>query len=165
MGLWDFLFGPRVPPEEEVDVSKEEPKQYGHLAEREKLLESVQRHAAEREQREEEERRAGGTPHLWGFERSAGRLGERVREAQLPRWHKVTGKLKKLERKLGEAETPEEIRSVARRAVQPRGLFQKIERGMEKRLKDVSPGERRRYEWDLHRLERRLRSPSRYLRT
>lgn len=141
---------------------------YGHLAEREKLVEGLHAENAE-ERQEEKERQAGKAPHLWGLERAAGRLAERGRAEQLPKWSKVSRKLGKLEHKLGEAESAEDVRKIAKRSLSQGGLFRKIERGMEKRIvkleeEGASRGEIRRYERDLRKIERRLRSPSRYLR-
>lgn len=166
MGLREFLFGPRFPEDEGLAEEQRHP-HYGHLADQEKLLEEI--HAKNVEKQQEEEETTGKAPHLWGFERAAGRLKARVREEQLPKWSKISRKLGKLERKLEGAESPEDVRKIARRSLSQGGLFRKIERGMEKRLKGLeeegaSRGDIRKYERDLRSLERRLRIPSRYLR-
>ncbi len=167
MKLFDFLFG-RGTSEGQKERVPEEHAQYGQLAEREKLAEALRtRNVAEEAAGEAE--REGRPPRLFGFERTAGRLAERVRKEQLPRWHKISGKLGKLERKLADAESEDDIRKIAKRATSPHGLFRKIERGMKKRLvhleeEGASRGEIRRYERDLRKLERRLERPTRFLR-
>ena len=180
MGLRDFLFGrDRDDVDENVflDPTKTPP-HYGHLSQQDELLKELhERVGKEKEAREgakgepeEAEEPAGRTPRLSGFERTTGKLVSRLERARPPRWYKVTRKLEKLERKLGEAESPAELQRIAHRAVRSeQGLFKKIERGMEKRLEHLreegaTPGKIQRYERDLRKLERRLRSPSRYLR-
>lgn len=167
MKLFDFLFG-RGTPEEQAEGVPEDHARYGQLAEREKLAEALRARNVT-EEAAEETKREDRPPRLWGFKRTAGRLAERVRREQLPRWHKISGKLGTLERKLADAESADDIRRIAKRATSPRGLFRKIERGMEKRLahleeKGASRGEIRRYERDLGKLERRLERPTRFLR-
>lgn len=152
------LFGPKEP---EEGVPPEQGAQYGNLAEREKMAQQLRARNVEEWREEEGE---GEKPRLWGYGRPSHMLSERVRREQLPRGYKVTRKLDKLERQLEGAESETELRKIAKRAVSERGLFRKIERGMEKRLEDASSGERRRYERELRQLERRLRNPSRYVR-
>lgn len=167
MGLLNFFFGGKAPEDEWEEEPRETP-QYGQLAEGEKMAEALRARnvAAEAAEESSAERRP---PRLWGFERTAGRLSARVRREQLARWPKITRKLGKLEHRLGEAESAEDVRKIAKQALTPRGLFRKIERGMEKRLTKLeeagaSRGEIRRYERDLGKLERRLKRPTRFLR-
>lgn len=170
MGLREFFFGPKLPEDLELTESEEEKEHphYGRLAERGGLTEELHAENAEK-QEEKEGGNTGAAPHLRGLERTAGRLAGRVRGEQLPKWSKITRKLGKLERKFEGAESAEDVRKIAKQALTPRGLFRKIERGMEKRLttlegEGASKGEIRRYERDLRKLERRLQRPTRFLR-
>lgn len=165
MGLWSFLFGPSEPGEErEAELEGAEALRPTDRPSDPARRTELHRQIAER-QRVEEEQEEQPSKHLVGFESTAGRLASRVRRHQLPRWQKVTRKLGKLEERLSEAESTRELRKIAKRALSPeRGIFRKIERGMEKRLEDAVPSRRRRYERDLRKLERRLRNPSRFLR-
>lgn len=139
------------------------------------------REATKEESRGREEQENRAAPHLRGLGTAARKLAHRVQKDQLPKWHRVSGKLSKLQDRLAEAESSDELRKIARSAMAPQtGIFRKIERGMEKRiegrladlegagasaaeLRSARRGLGRRYDRELRKIERRLRSPSRYL--
>lgn len=171
MGLWAYIFGSSEPSDEETVVTNPEKIDYRVLPppSRTSLQRPQAMNRSGSREPEAPEEKASQAPHLIGYERRSHRLGSRIRGKQLggSRWGRLTGKIRKLERKLGEAESPEELRDIAKRAMRPEtGIFRKIERGLEKRLdkENLSLGERRRYERDLRSMQRRLERPSRFLR-
>lgn len=174
MGLLSFLFGGRTSDEGELTEEEKHP-DLRHQPGRDFASDL---HRMEEERADEVSRHA---PHLLGAGSAARRLSGRVRRDQVAKWSKVSGKLGRLEERLGEAKSEEELREIARRARGRTGIFRKIERGMEKRL-DTHLDElraqgasetqlrvarrqwERRYGRDLGKLERRLVRPTTYLR-
>ncbi|TSC72001.1 MAG: hypothetical protein G01um101438_761 [Parcubacteria group bacterium Gr01-1014_38] len=150
MGLWDFLFGPRVPPEEEARLSEEqEHRRYGHLAERENLAEALRQAGEGREREERKETEDGeseepvSTYHVpRRYERAAGRLRERLSKHGdlMPRWWRQRRGLGRYMKTLEEAESRREAYQVFQRG---RGL-------------SPSPGRLRKVEGKLEQAEKSL---------
>lgn len=130
MGLREFLFGPDIP-DESAEIAKEEPQQ--------RRFSQTQ----EGPEDEPEEPEAPRKLRLWGFRRSSRRLAEEIRrggarppvELSSRRRFKLVRRIEKLNRSLEEAESPEELRDVARAARRRSpnlGSWRKVERGLEK---------------------------------
>lgn len=181
MGLMQFLFGASPGSESHRPVEGEDRPQYGRLAERRDLAGDVRRGYWSAQGKGEAGRgeAAGRPPRIWGLRRAARRLsrstegGGRQPPIEIPsgkQW-KLQRRLKKLSHSFAEAETPEEVREIARSARRrnPIGQWRKVQRTLRRGRESyfeklerggASPKDLRRagtrYDWRIGRFERQL---------
>lgn len=181
MGLWQALFGSNPGSEPHRPVEGEDRPEYGRLAERRDLAEDARHQywSARGKGERGEEASAGRPPRIWGLRRAARRLSQEIERGgrrppiELPsrkRW-KLQRRLEKLSGSFAEAETPGEVREIARSARRrhPLGQWRKVQRTLRRGRESyfeklerggVSPEELRRaeilYNSRIGRFERQL---------